>query len=123
MVFFIIRSYAGDQEITLNRLRFFTLSISTYINSAQAVESKSGVIQRIEVFDENNYAFRIRFEGNPKMCSIGEDWAYIESTNSNYNTKVDALMTAFATGATVYIFTEVSERNRCHVLAITGISK
>ncbi|WP_196161764.1 hypothetical protein [Reinekea sp. G2M2-21] len=93
------------------------------VTNANAYESKSGVISKVEVFGEGNYAFRIRFQGNPSLCSLNEDWAYIESTDSNYDTKVSSLLSAFAMGATVSIFTEASSRNHCHLTDITGISK
>ncbi len=91
--------------------------------SANAVETKSGVIRSVEVFGEGNYAFRIRFRGDKVMCTLNETWAYVESTDSNYKTKVSTLLTAFSIGASVRVSTEATARNHCHLRDILSVSK
>ena len=95
----------------------------TFSYSVNAIESKSGVIKSVEVFGEGNYAFRIRFQGATIMCSLNEAWAYIESTDSNYKTKVSTLLTAFSMGATVRIYTEATSRNHCHLRDIVSVTR
>ena len=91
--------------------------------SVNAVESKSGIIKSVEVFGEGNFAFRIRFQGDTIMCSLNETWAYIESTDSNYKTKVSTLLTAFSMGATVRLYTEATSRNQCHLRDIVSVTR
>jgi len=101
----------------------FTIFTISSISFAQAFETKTGVIQSLQVFGENNFAFRIRLEGVSEMCSLGENWAYVESTDSNYQTKVSVLMSAFAMGAPITVYTEASSRNHCHLDSITNVTR
>ena len=94
-----------------------------FSSNSFAVETKSGVINEVKVFGENNFAFRITFEGYPSMCSLNENWAYIEVGDTNYSTKVSALLAAFSMGNNVTIYTEVSSRNHCHLKDIVSIKK
>jgi len=98
--------------------------ISSHVMAlAPGYESKSGVVDYVSVFGEGNYAFRVKFKGRPAMCSNGESWAYVESIDTNYKTKVSALLTAFSTGVNVSLYTKLSDRNHCQLMDITGMSK
>jgi hypothetical protein len=51
-----------------------------------------------------NYDVRVYLTGYPIMCSGGAEWAYLNSTDANYNTLSAALMMAKATGSNVRVF-------------------
>lgn len=101
----------------------FLFGVLSFGNPTFAFESKMGVISQIDVFGEGNYAFRVWFTDSPSMCSLNESWAYVESGDSNYDTKVASLLSAFAMGATVGLFVEASDRGHCHLDSIYSIRK
>jgi hypothetical protein len=74
----------------------------------------NGTISNIDVTGGQNYGFRISLSGVPAMCSIGDSWAYLNDTDSNYKTYVAALMLAKAQGKRVVVYSVV-ESGHCHM--------
>lgn len=67
--------------------------------------TESGKINRIEVTSGNNYGFRVLLEGTPALCGNEHNWAYLNETNSNYNTYVSVLLAAKLSNKAVTLFT------------------
>lgn len=67
----------------------------------------SGYIQSINVAGGENYGFRIKLTGYPKLCGgeTGHDWAYLNESQSNYQTFVSVLLSAYMAGKKVTIYT------------------
>jgi hypothetical protein len=64
-----------------------------------------GTIQRIDVTGGTNQGFRVYLTGMPVMCTNGSTWAYLNSTDSNYNAYVSALLMAKTVGYQVTLYT------------------
>lgn len=80
---------------------FSTASLAAW-DDGQGV--KTGVISSVDVTGGTNYGFRVYLGGSPKMCAGGATWAYLNNTDSNYDVYVSMLLTAFAAGLKVTIF-------------------
>ena len=64
----------------------------------------TGKIVAVDVAGGANYAFRVTLEGAPKLCNSSHSWAYINTSNSNYQTYVAVLLAAKMAGSTVTIY-------------------
>ena len=99
----------------LTALFFLVFSSQTF---AAWDGSATGTISRIEVTDGNNYGFRILLDGNPKLCGNEHNWAYINESDSNYNTFVSVLIAAKAGKQRVRVFTKRKDGaadGYCHI--------
>jgi hypothetical protein len=74
----------------------------------------TGTIYAMDVTSGHSYGVRVFLSGVPNMCGTGSNWAYLNDTDSNYNTYVAALMMAKAQGSPVTIYT-TRENNYCHI--------
>jgi hypothetical protein len=54
----------------------------------------AGKVAVIDVTGGDNYGFRISLEGNPSLCGNGNTWAYINQSDSNYQTYAAVLLAA-----------------------------
>lgn len=65
----------------------------------------SGKVRTIDVTGGNNYGFRIALEGSPKLCGNENSWAFINVSDSNYQTYVAVLLAAKAAQFDVRVYT------------------
>ncbi|MDR6985121.1 hypothetical protein J2X32_003778 [Rheinheimera pacifica] len=74
-----------------------------------------GKIQDIEVTGGGNYGFRVTLEGSPSMCGNANAWAFLNDTDSNYQTYVSVLLAAKAAKMSVTIFSVRRVDGYCHI--------
>jgi len=67
--------------------------------------SVSGKISIVDVTGGQNYGFRVSLKNSPKLCGNSYSWAYINQSDSNYQTYVSVLLAAKAMQSTVTIYT------------------
>ena len=80
--------------------------------------SVAGKVSRIEVTSGNNYGFRVYLNGSPKLCGNDHYWAYINESDSNYQTLVSVLLAAKAGQFNVRIYSNRKEGlddGYCHI--------
>jgi hypothetical protein len=73
----------------------------------------TGVPSQIDVTDGGNLGFRVYLQS--AMCGTSYNWAYLNSTDSNYSTYVAALLMAKAQGGTVIIYSNKDSNGYCHI--------
>lgn len=66
----------------------------------------TGKIKEIHVTNGNNFGFRVVLEGSPKLCGNNSEWAYINESDSNYNTFISVLTAVKAAGQNVRLYTK-----------------
>ena len=91
-----------------------TLMLSTSAYSADG--TVTGYIDRIDDTGGTNYAFRIRLEGDPPMCGNANKWAYVNESDSNYQTYVSTLLAAKMAGAQVNILSDQATSGYCNII-------
>lgn len=64
--------------------------------------------------EPGNAEFRVMLTGGPLLCTGGANWAYINTSDSNYSTAVVAIM-AKAQGASVVLYTIKDTQSYCHI--------
>lgn len=77
-----------------------------------------GEVATIDVADGENYGFRIGLKGAPKLCGNEHNWAYLNESDSNYDTFVSVLLAAKMSNSQVIIYSrkEVTSGNGyCHI--------
>jgi hypothetical protein len=80
----------------------------------------TGTIGSIAVTDGGNQGFRISVNGFSSLCTGNNSGvAYMNSTDSNYNTYVAALLFAKSEGSTVGVYTTLDSTGNCHIGYIT----
>lgn len=80
--------------------------------------SIAGKIAAIDVTDNNNYDFRVTLEGAKKPCGNDNTWAYLNHTDSNYNTYISVLLAAHLAGKEILVFAnqeKISGKGYCHI--------
>lgn len=77
-----------------------------------------GLINSIDVTDADNYGFRITLTQGEKFCGT-TTWAFINKSDSNYETYVSVLLTAKMSGKAVTIFTTQQSGGFCKIGYIT----
>lgn len=65
----------------------------------------AGKINTIDVTGGTNYGFRVSLEGGPALCGNAHTWAFLNETDSNYQTYVSVLLAAKAAKMTVRLYT------------------
>jgi hypothetical protein len=84
---------------------FLVLVFSLFSTSGYAWDGYvTGKITTVDVAGGANYAFRVTLEGAPTLCNSNHTWAYINTSNSNYQTYVAVLLAAKMSGSTVTIY-------------------
>lgn len=80
----------------------------------------SGKVIRIDVAGGQNYGFRVYLDGLPKLCGNNHTWAYLNDTDSNYQTYVAVLLAAKAANYNVRLYANKEGSNAyCHIGYIT----
>lgn len=81
----------------------------------------SGNIASIDVTAGNNYGFRVALEGAPALCGNSHTWAFLNESDSNYQTFVSVLLAAKAAKQNVTLYanrTAGDPIGYCHILYI-----
>ena len=101
---------------TVVSLALCALGAVAFPNPALAWSGQvSGVIFELDVTDGNDFGFRV-FLPVTSMCGTSTpNWAYLNSSDSNYSTYAAALMMAKATSEGVTIFSNVDSSGYCHI--------
>lgn len=74
----------------------------------------TGKVAQIDLAEGGtNFGFRVTLENNPLLCTGGSDWAYINSTSTNYQAIASALMLAYSSGKPVTLYTNRDTSNYC----------
>jgi hypothetical protein len=73
----------------------------------------TGVVTQIDVTDGAYSGFRIYF--SVAMCGNTNNWAYLNSADSNYSAYTAALLMAKAQGLTVQVFSNRDANGYCHI--------
>ena len=76
-------------------------------------------ITAIEVTAEGNYAFRVHLSGSPVLCGNSNKWAYLNKSDSNYETYVSLLTAAKFARSEVTIYANQSSNGFCKIGHIT----
>ncbi len=66
-----------------------------------------------------NYGFRVYFHSLPTMCTAGPSWAYLNSTEPNYQAIASALMLAYSSGKSVIIYSNLEAGSYCKIGYVT----
>lgn len=104
----------------MNYLYFICfITINFFSFTAQAWDGMiTGKIQNIDVTGGQNYGFRISLVNTPPLCGSGHAWAYLNDTDSNYETFVSVLLAAKLSDRSVTIYTNketISGNNYCKI--------
>ncbi len=78
----------------------------------------SGKINTIDVAPGQNYGFRISLKGGPQLCGNTHKWAYLNESDSNYQTFVSVLLAAKMADKEIIIYSNhetASGQSYCHV--------
>ena len=90
--------------------------------TAQAFIGVTGTIASLLIVGSGsgapgNYDLRVFLSGNVVVCN-GQPWAYINTTDANYNAITAAAMTAKATGGTVTLYVSQDGAGYCQLAYI-----
>ncbi|MBW3532996.1 MULTISPECIES: hypothetical protein [Shewanella] len=108
-----------NSHLFLNSFRFLVFSLTLLPFSTIAWDGMVyGKVKAIHVTGHNNYDFRIELEDSPKLCGNEHQWAYVNQSDSNYQTYSSVLIAANLAGKNITIYTnqeKVSGNNYCHI--------
>ncbi|GEM77540.1 hypothetical protein [Vibrio sagamiensis] len=77
-----------------------------------------GNISNIHVTNGENFGFRVILEGNKPLCGNEHTWAYLNESDSNYETYVSVLLAARLADRPVTIYSNwetKSGKKHCHI--------
>lgn len=104
-----------------NLTQLFTLTLLTLL-SLNVLASWDGVISgkinTIDVAPGQNYGFRVSLLNSPKICGNNHKWAYLNESDSNYQTFVSVLLTAKMADKEIVLHTNhetSSGQSYCHI--------
>jgi hypothetical protein len=75
----------------------------------------TGPVGQFDVTSGANYGFRVSLVAFPALCGNANNWAYLNSSESNYETYVAAIMLARAQGLEVTIYSDRDAQGYCHI--------
>jgi hypothetical protein len=114
-----------DVRALWKSFEFCTALIATAISSNSYADNGSagGTISSISVLGPGSGApggldFRVTLTGNPVFCS-GYTWAYLNSTDANYDEIVANILAARALGASVIVYWNSGSTGYCQISSIT----
>ncbi len=67
------------------------------------------------VGNAGNYDLRILLTGLPVMCSNGPNWAYVNTSEANYNATLAAVMIAKTTNSKIRFLATKDTAGYCHI--------
>jgi hypothetical protein len=101
----------------IKRWRRFILLVALCIGPVTAF-AWDGVVQgvpfQVDVTDGSNGGLRV-YIGSTGWCNPAYNWAYLNSTDSNYSAYVAAILMAKATGASIIIYQTKDTNGLCHI--------
>lgn len=100
-------------RLLVSKSVFLLLSIIAAAQSYAWDGVITGAITQIDITDGSNYGFRV-WLASP-MCANANNWAYLNNTDSNYNTYAAALLSAKAQGAIVSVYSNQDANGYCHI--------
>lgn len=102
----------------LTKIFLFSLFLFS-INAIAAWDgSVEGKINSIDVAPGENYGFRVTLINAPKLCRNNHVWAYLNESDSNYQTFVSVLLSAKMADKQVVLYTNhenKSGQSYCHI--------
>jgi len=105
--------------VNFGRRTVVTLSLLSGSGIALAWDGViQGVPTQIDVTDGADLGFRVYVAaptGGSGWCSLSYNWAYLNSTDSNYSAYVAAVLMAKATGSSVLIYQTRDANGFCHI--------
>lgn len=83
--------------------------------------TKVGTIRNVALSYSNNFAFRIFFAnvGSEPFASCNNQFAYINTSDDNYQAKASALLSAYAQQRTVWVSYIVDGSGYCQITDFT----
>ena len=100
-----------------------------YGSSAWALETPAAFkIDKVFVSQPNNFHFRVKTSANVPLCAGGPStpgWAYINEADPGSRTMIASLLSAFAAGKTVQLYTTgvfVGAAKYCQILEFDVIN-
>lgn len=104
-----------------NLIRASMFAVFCLMSSASWANPSTGKIDHIDIADSGNYPFRIYIVGTSVVCTGGTDFAYLDTSNANYQAYVGALLSAYLSGKTVAVYSSlVSGQCLISYVSITG---
>jgi hypothetical protein len=102
------------KTVNILRVLAFLAALVSPIASAWdgAVTAAPG---QIDITSGGNYGFRVFLQSFPAMCGNQNDWAYLNSSDSNYSTYVAAILMARAQGTNVTIYSDRDANGYCRI--------
>jgi hypothetical protein len=79
----------------------------------------AGTLGQIDVTAGTGLGFRVYMKTPVAMCGNANQWAYLNSTDSNYSVYVAALLMAKTQGSSVTIYSSLDSSAYCHIIYIT----
>lgn len=78
---------------------------------------KQGKVHQVHVTSAENYGFRITLTSKDALCGNQHTWAYLNKSDSNYETYVSTLLSAKHTSSDVILYTnqDGSSNNYCKI--------
>ncbi len=77
--------------------------------------SNRGEISLIEVTAEHNFGYRVHLKGSPQLCGNTNTFAYLNKSDSNYDTYVSVLTAAKFAKTEVTIYTNSDSNGYCKI--------
>lgn len=77
--------------------------------------SVSGRIAQADVTSAGNLAFRVVLESSPAMCGNANAWAYVDTTDANYNAYVAVLLAAKAQNVLIHVYSNRDAQGYCKI--------
>ncbi|ALQ07358.1 hypothetical protein WNY97_10520 [Pseudoalteromonas fuliginea] len=102
----------------ISKLLFTTSIVVSSSALASWDGALAGKINTIDVAPGQSYGFRVSFIGAPKLCGSSHAWAYLNESDSNYNTFVSVLLAAKMGDREVVIYSNKetsSGQDYCHI--------
>ena len=90
-------------------------SVLSFFSSGATYDPKTGYIQQIDVTSGNNLGFRILLKGVDFECGNGSRQAYLNESDSNYQTFVSVLLAARMAKAKVRIYNAEGASQNCKI--------
>lgn len=77
--------------------------------------SSRGLVSLVQITAADNYGFRVNLDGSPALCGNSNTWAYLNGSDSNYDTYVSLLTAAKFAKNEVTIFTKMQSNGYCKI--------
>lgn len=72
------------------------------------------IVQIDGVAEPSNFETRVYLANTTAICSSGQNWGYLNSSDANYKGVLAILLTAYVAGKRVTVYT-MSEGGYCHI--------